>query len=184
MRLYLGLVHFPVYNKNGDTIASAVTTLDIHDISRVARTYGSRGFFVVTPLEDQKRLVEKIKGHWTGGYGACYNPHRKEALELVQLVDSLEQVRDEIRKREDEAPIFIATDASKESGRIIGYDKAREILKQDRPVYLYFGTAWGLHKSILEEADYVLEPIYGPTKYNHLSVRAAASIIVDRLVAK
>jgi hypothetical protein len=32
-----------------------------------------------------------------------------------------------------------------------------------------------------ERADLVLAPILGPDAFNHLSVRAAASIILDRL---
>ena len=30
--LYLGLVHYPIYNKNMQVIATAVTNFDIHDI--------------------------------------------------------------------------------------------------------------------------------------------------------
>ncbi|MBT8351253.1 MAG: RNA methyltransferase, partial [Deltaproteobacteria bacterium] len=37
--LYVALVHYPVVNKNGDVIASAVTNLDLHDIARAAKTY-------------------------------------------------------------------------------------------------------------------------------------------------
>jgi len=33
----------------------------------------------------------------------------------------------------------------------------------------------------MAEADAALEPIVGPTEYNHLSVRSAVSIILDRL---
>ena len=32
-------------------------------------------------------------------------------------------------------------------------------------------------------ADYFLEPIKGPTDYNHLSVRAACAIMLDRIQA-
>ncbi len=35
----IALVHFPVYNKSGDVVTSSVTTLDVHDISRISRTY-------------------------------------------------------------------------------------------------------------------------------------------------
>ena len=184
MLLYIGLVHYPVYNKNYDIIASAITTLDLHDISRVARTYNAKGFFIITPLADQKELVQRVKGHWTEGYGASYNPDRKEALELVQVADTLGEVKEEIRRKEGEAPVCIATDASKLAGKIIGFDKARDMVNQSIPVLIFFGTAWGLHRQVLEEADYVLEPIYGPTEYNHLSVRAAAAIILDRLVGR
>jgi len=184
MLLYVGLVHYPVYNKNYDVIASAVTTLDIHDISRVARTYNAKSFFIITPLSDQKKLVQRVINHWTKGYGASYNPDRKEAIELVQLADSLEDAKEQIRRKEGVSPICIATDASESTGKIIGFDKARDIVIKGIPVLIFFGTAWGLHRQVLEEADYVLEPIYGPTEYNHLSVRAAAAIILDRLVGR
>ncbi|MCP4687771.1 MAG: RNA methyltransferase, partial [Desulfobacterales bacterium] len=32
--LHLALLHYPVVNKNGEPVASAVTNLDLHDISR------------------------------------------------------------------------------------------------------------------------------------------------------
>ncbi|RLB17434.1 MAG: RNA methyltransferase [Deltaproteobacteria bacterium] len=182
MRLYLGLIHFPVYNKNLETIASAVTTLDIHDISRLARTYGAKQLLVVTPLTDQRELVQRIKRHWTQGYGASYNPDRKEAIELVQVAHSIDKARQYIKQNEGEDPICIATDASGSVGRLMAFDEARVLVRGGSPVFIYFGTAWGLHRGVLEEADYVLEPVYGPTDYNHLSVRAAAAIIIDRLV--
>ena len=43
-------------------IASAVTNLDLHDIARAARTYAVDGVYVVTPLEDQRALVERLPG--------------------------------------------------------------------------------------------------------------------------
>jgi hypothetical protein len=46
----VGLLHYPVYNKNYETIASAITTFDLHDCSRLAKTYGVKTFFVITPL--------------------------------------------------------------------------------------------------------------------------------------
>ncbi len=44
MDIYIGLVHHPVRNRHGETVATAVTNLDIHDIARAARTYGIRGY--------------------------------------------------------------------------------------------------------------------------------------------
>ena len=34
--LYVGLVHYPIYNKRMNVIAGAVTNFDIHDISRAS----------------------------------------------------------------------------------------------------------------------------------------------------
>ncbi|MDI6688413.1 MAG: RNA methyltransferase, partial [Desulfobacterales bacterium] len=74
--LYVALTHYPVVNKNGGTITSAVTNLDLHDMSRAAKTYGVRSLYIVTPLADQKEFVEKIISHWLSGYGSIYNPKR------------------------------------------------------------------------------------------------------------
>ena len=186
MRLYMGLVHYPVYNKNDETIASALTTLDLHDLSRLARTYGVRRFFVITPLDDQQDLARRILGHWTSGYGAKYNRHRKEALELAVVVSSLEESLGKVFEREGERPLLIATDAGKQkqSGKVLGYEDAVEILNSPKPVMLLFGTAWGLEKGFMEEMDYILEPVEGATEYNHLSVRTAAAVILDRLAGR
>jgi hypothetical protein len=181
MRLYMGLIHYPVYNKNHDTIASAITTFDLHDLSRVARTYGMKGFYVVTPLEDQRQLAERILEHWIVGYGARYNPTRKEALEGVSVAATLEGAVREVTEKEGERPLLIATDARTSRERCLSYPEARALLMASRPVLLLFGTAWGLEREVLEEANYILEPVEGGTDYNHLSVRAAAAIIVDRL---
>ena len=185
MHLYIGLVHYPVYNKNHKIIASAVTTLDLHDISRIARTYDAKMFFVVTPLEDQQELVERVKRHWVEGYGARYNEHRKSAIELVSVVPSIEAARSIISENEGENPLVIATDASEAEGQRLSYEKARELISSgDQAVLIIFGTAWGIDRDTILSADYLLDPIYGKTDYNHLSVRAAAAIILDRLAGR
>ena len=51
-------------------------------------------------------------------------------------------------------------------------------------ILLLFGTGWGLTVEVLGQADMVLEPIRGVGDYNHLSVRAAAAVILDRLRAE
>ena len=181
MCLYIGLVHYPVYNKNNERIASAISTLGLHDIARVARTYDVRKFFVITPLADQQVLAERIRRHWTNGFGAGYNSDRKKAFELVAIVPSLEQAIHTTTGIEGKAPLLIATDASRQKDRSISYQRAREIIQDGRVIILLFGTAWGLDKCIIDRADYVLDPISGKTNYNHLSVRAAAAIILDRL---
>jgi len=177
----MGLVHYPVYNKKCERIASATTTVDIHDLSRVARTYGVKRLYVVTPLTDQQRLVGRMLEHWKVGFGAKYNPHRKEALELVTVFSSLEEAVEDVGGAEGEIPLLVATDAARQEERSITYGRTRQILRASHVVLLLFGTAWGLDREILDRADYVLEPIEGVKEYNHLSVRAAAAIILDRL---
>jgi hypothetical protein len=179
--LYLALTHYPVVNKSGDIIAAALTNLDIHDISRAAKTYGVKSFYVVTPLFDQKVLAKKIIAHWTEGAGAVYNPDRRTALELIKIKDSIIDVAEDIKSIENGYPKIVTTSARRYSASI-GYAAFRDILESGIPHLLIFGTAWGLAESLISEANFVLEPITGTTGYNHLSVRSAAAIILDRLL--
>jgi hypothetical protein len=181
--LYVALTHYPVVDKRGDIITSAVTNLDLHDISRAAKTYGVKGFYVITPLVDQQRLVHKIISHWTNGGGAVYNPARRSALELIKLKDTIAAVAEDINGIENENPKTVVTCARRNIAST-GYKEFREILKSGKPHLLVFGTAWGLADTFIAEADYILEPIMGPTDYNHLSVRSAVGIILDRLLGK
>jgi len=184
MHLYVGLLHYPVYNRNYQVIASAITTFDLHDISRLAKTYGVKRFFVITPLKDQQKLTEQVRKHWMEGYGAKYNKHRKESLELLAIASTLKEATDAIVRIEGNDPLVIGTDASKQGHRSISYKKAGEIIKEGTAVIVIFGTAWGLCKEVIEKTDYVLDPIMGKNDYNHLSVRAAAAITLDRLVGR
>lgn len=180
-KLYVALIHYPVVDKNGKIIASAVTNLDLHDIARVAKTYGLRSFYVVTPLEDQQELVQRIISHWTDGIGATYNPKRRSALELIRVKDSFCEVLNQITDKENEYPLTIATCARKYPTNI-SYEKFRTMLNNGKPYVLTLGTAWGLAEEFISKADYVLDPIAGAADYNHLSVRSAAAIILDRLL--
>lgn len=181
--LYVGLLHYPVVNKNGDVIASAVTNLDLHDIARAAATYGVRNFYVVTPLADQKELAAKIVSHWVSGLGARYNPKRRRALDKIYIKDSLREVVAHIKHTGEGSPETVVTCARNKPGSI-GYGQFREMLKSGHPYLLLFGTAWGLSEDVFTEADYVLQPVQGHTDYNHLSVRSAAAIILDRLMGR
>jgi tRNA (guanine37-N1)-methyltransferase len=148
----------------------------------LAKTYGARRFFVITPLEDQVRLAERIIKHWTTGFGAAYNHDRKVAMELVETAPSIDEAVDRIQKREGQPPLLIATDAGDQGEKALDYAAAAKIIRSGQAVFLLFGTAWGFDREVFEKADYILEPIKGIDEYNHLSVRAAAAIIIDRLV--
>jgi len=181
--IYVALLHYPVMNKNGDVITSAITNLDLHDISRAAKTYGAKGFYVVTRLADQIVLAKRIIGHWTHGTGADYNPARRSALELIRIEESLADVIQHIAGQENVQPKTVATCARKFDDAI-SYDKMRGLMSNGKPHLLVLGTAWGLAEEMIRQADYILEPIAGQTAYNHLSVRSAASIILDRLIGR
>ncbi len=180
--LHLALIHYPVVDKEGALLTASVTNLDLHDISRAARTYGARSFHVATPLKDQRALVEKLLRHWKSGVGARRNPKRGEALSLIRLSESLDEVVDHIRRVHGEAPVTVATTA-RGSRATITFGALRENIQGGRPHLLLLGTAWGLADEILLGADFVLTPIRGRPDYNHLSVRSAASVMLDRLLA-
>ncbi len=179
--LSIALIHHPVYDKNRQVVATAVTNLDIHDIARVARTYGLFRYYLVTPVADQQALANRIVGHWQEGWGAGYNPKRKEALSLVRVVASLDEARADLAAETDADPVLVATGAAEREGPIGFKDLAAQLRRDERPHLLLLGTGWGLTEEVFDRADKVLEPIRGHGTYNHLSVRAAAAIIMDRL---
>jgi hypothetical protein len=173
---YVALVHHPVLEKSGRVVTTAVTNLDIHDIARAARTFGLAGYFVVTPIAAQRQLVAQIVGHWTDGAGRAHNDKRTDALSLVHIVPAL---ADAVAAIGD--PFVIATGARPRSGTV-GYGALRTARASDnRPNLLIFGTGWGLADEVFLGAHAVLEPIRGAGQYNHLSVRSAVAIVLDRL---
>jgi hypothetical protein len=179
--LYLGLVHYPVYDKSKDIVATAVTNFDIHDIARCARTFGLREFHIITPLESQVQLVKRLISHWTEGAGATYNPTRKDSLSLVRISRTVDEADQEISASWQKRVKRIATGASPHP-RNVGFQFLRERLEDPvTPFLMLFGTGWGLTQEMKDNADYVLAPIEGKG-YNHLSVRSAVAIILDRLL--
>ena len=179
--LYIGLVHHPIYDSRRKVVATAVTNFDIHDIARCARTFGIGGFFVITPLESQIQLVERILSHWREGAGSVYNPTRKESLSLVRITRSIDEADRAISDLWRKKPKKVATGASPHPDSI-GFEFLRELLEdRDNPYFILFGTGWGLTKEVKDDSDYVLAPIEGKG-YNHLSVRSAVAIILDRLL--
>ena len=52
--IHIALVHHPVLLKSNMAGSSSVTNLDIHDISRIACTYGLSSLQIITPKKKQK----------------------------------------------------------------------------------------------------------------------------------
>jgi hypothetical protein len=178
-RLAIALVHHPVLDKEGAIVTTALTNMDVHDLARSATTYGCTDFFVVHPVAVQRELVTRIVTHWTEGSSAKRIPDRKDALAVVRAAARLEDAIVEI----GEKPVLWAT-AARTLGRELGWTEARAALAEaGPPVLLVFGTGWGLAPEITEKADAILAPIRGAGPFNHLSVRAACAIALDRLRA-
>ena len=180
--LYIALLHYPVYNKDGKIVTTAIANMDIHDIARCASTYDVRGFYIVNPISAQRYLAKDIISHWRDGYGANFNPSRKEALELVRLKENLEEVLTEIEEQTGSVPKSIATGANLKDGLLTFTELKKMLRNDDLPYLLIFGTGSGIAEELVNKADFRLEPIRGVKEYNHLAVRSAAAIILDRIM--
>ena len=180
--IYIALIHSPIYNINGKKITTTVTNYDLQDISRAGKTYDIEKYYVVNHLESQKALVERMRNYWLDGYGSDYNSNRQEAFTVLEIADTLDEVITNIKEKSGQKPRLVATDA-KEFPNSVSYKTMRKkIFDNDIPYLLIFGTGWGLTETTLERCDYILYPIFGRGDFNHLSVRSAVSIILDRLL--
>lgn len=179
--LAIALLHHPVYNKHREVVTTALTNLDQHDIARSSRTFGLDRFYIVTPSEEQRRLAERISGHWQEGWGAGYNPDRRTALEIVRVLPTLQSAIEDFQSAFVKPVKVAITGAARRPGSISLADFRQLLEDADQPYLLLLGTGWGLTDECFEEADYILQPIAGDGSYNHLSVRSAAAIMLDRL---
>ncbi|MBN1614965.1 MAG: RNA methyltransferase [Deltaproteobacteria bacterium] len=178
---FIALLHYPVYDKNGQVVTTAVVNMDVHDIARSARTYEVKRFYIVTPVAQQRRLVQRIMDHWQDGYGARYNPSRREAFSIVSLKGSLTEVMEDIEVLTGQAARLVVSGAGLK-GTLVGFHVLRQKMMEDqKPYLLAFGTGWGIAGELLQKADHLLEPVRGPGDYNHLSVRSAVAVVLDRL---
>ncbi len=176
--LYLALLHFPMRNREGQVVVTALTSLDVPDIARTARTYNVRRFYIVHPVESQRRIAARLRDFWVREEEL---PTRREALELVVIREDLEEVFAEIAAEEGQAPQVLGTTAR---AHLLPYPKLSweeaQQLVRTRPVLVLFGTGHGMTEELLASCDALL-PAVRPSGYNHLSVRAAVAIILDRL---
>lgn len=179
--LFVALIHHPVLDRNGRVVTSAITSLDLHDIARSARTYGVRAFYVVHPIAEQRRFALTVIDHWRLDYGRLYDSRRREALDLIEIVETLDDAVLAIERLARARPMLVFTSARAENG--VSYAELRRQREEvdAPPILLMLGTGFGLAPPVLDRADRVLAPINGPGAYNHLSVRAAASVMLDRL---
>lgn len=179
--VYVALIHYPILGREGQVISTAITNLDIHDIARSSRTYNIKNYYVVSNLPAQQQIVKNVLKYWTEGFGKQYNPNRHDALSIVKLKGYLEDVIEDIEKIEGKKPKLIFTSA-KIRERTKSFKEISEIIfNNDEPHLILFGTGWGMPEEIRLICDYELEPIRGNAEFNHLSVRAAVAITLDRL---
>lgn len=179
--LHVALLHDGMVDKTGKTVTTSVTLIDVHDISRSCRSYGVDSFFVTHSSQSMRALVRTVKKHWDGDFGSTYNPNRQDALGVLSIAQDLDEVLLQIERTTGRLPKIIATSARDGDDRISYADMRNTISTTTESYLLIFGTGWGMGPALMGLADYTLKPIYGPSNYNHLSVRAACAIILDRL---
>lgn len=180
---YVALIHYPVIDRHKLIVTSSVTNLDLHDIARSCRTFDVKRYFVVHPSPDEQALNARIVNHWHTGYGQKSHPTRTKALERLELKSNFDEVLTRVRELSGEEPLKFGTHAREMGDRIVGPKDLLDRLNE-KPVILIFGTAYGLAPEWSDKLDYFLKPINGPDAYNHLSVRSAVAIYLDRLFGR
>ena len=179
--LSVALLHDEMVDKTGRLVTTSVTLIDVHDLSRSCRTYAASEFFVVHPSQTMRALVRTVKQHWDGDFGSSYNPNRQDALGVLSIVTDLDEAIMHVERRTGKLPKLLATSAHNGADRI-SYQAMRSVIEtSDEQFLLLFGTGWGMSEQLMRRADFTISPIYGPGEYNHLSVRAACAISLDRL---
>lgn len=180
--LYVGLLHYPMRNREGEIVATSVTPIDVHDIARSARTYGAARYFVITPVPTQQAITWRIRGFWTEGERIREKSRRGEAIEYVSVAEDLEASLAWIEEAEGRPPFLVATSARPSNKDVVSYADLGARLRSDGPpVYILFGTGWGMADELIDACDAILPPIMPDALFNHLSVRAAVAITLDRV---
>ena len=183
-KVYIGLIHYPIYNKHMEVVTTALTNYDLHDIARTAKTYDVARYFIIHPVEAQREMAAKIMNHWKTGGGVHYNANRKEAFEETELVSSLEEALQQIEKETGMKPAVVTTDARVYPNTVTYQSQRNNIHQEEQPIFILFGTGFGMTKEMMKQFDYIVEPVYGAGTYNHLCVRSAVAIILDRLLGE
>ena len=182
-RVYIALVHYPAYNSRLEVVSTAFKSIDAHDISRDATTYGVKKFYLINPVEEQRHLAGRLVDHWIEGEGRNFNETKSKAFGIISIMSTIEEAVEQIEEIEGKKPKIVVTDA-RFSDDMTGYRALREkIFENTEPFLILFGTGWGLTLETIKAADYVLKPISGYSGFNHLSVRSAAAVVLDRLLS-
>lgn len=180
--LYLALLHHPVLNREGHVVTTSVTNLDIHDIARSACTYDAAGYFVAHPSPGLRALCQRVSWHWKEGYGATTNESRRQSMERVHVVPDLDHAVAAIEQETGHLPIRVATSARAHDRPTTPFHDLRARRETgETPLLILLGTGYGLTPEFVAGCDVVCEPLRGPGRYNHRSVRATAAILLDRL---
>ncbi len=182
-RIDVALVHHPVLGRDGSEITTSLTPMDLHDISRTCKTYQVECYYVVHPHKTMQTIAQRVRDYWDSGTGKAYEHNRARAFKLLELVSSIDEALFDAKARRGQRPLVVATSARSYDAKTSGYKEVRERIEgSDQAAMLLFGTGWGLLPETLEKADVLLPPIRPGAAFNHLSVRSAVAITLDRLL--
>jgi len=82
----------------------------------------------------------------------------------------------------------VATSARRESFAALPRSSPSELHAQasasPAPLLLLLGTGWGLADTLIPSVSRMLAPIEGASDWNHLSVRSAGAVLLDRLFGR
>jgi tRNA (guanine37-N1)-methyltransferase len=181
-RTHLALVHHPVVDRTGAVITTALTNFDIHDLARSSLTYGLAGYHIVTPITSQRDKAAHIVRLWIDD---AQGEHRARALQLVRTAESIDAVIAEVTATHGLAPVVVGTSARAGSFAAIPRRSAAALRAEasvdPAPLLVLLGTGWGLAEALIPSVSRVLAPIDGVAEWNHLSVRSAGAVLLDRL---
>jgi len=168
----VALVHHPVLNRHGQTSATAITSIDVHDFARSCAFYDVAPVYLVHPAAGMQALIHDMTDYYLNGPGGDKNPPRREVLQSVRCVNSIQDITAEqdyqLWYTSATPPVDICTEPS-------------NLLKIKGKHLIVFGTGWGLDVENMPKENGWLSPIEGIGKVRHLSVRAALAIYLDRL---
>ncbi|HEY0253597.1 MAG TPA: tRNA (guanosine(37)-N1)-methyltransferase TrmD, partial [Kofleriaceae bacterium] len=184
-RTHLALVHHPVVDRTGAIVTTALTNFDIHDLARSTMTFGLAALHLVTPVTSQREKAEHIAQLWMGD---DQGEHRARALRLVRTAESIETVISALAAEYGRAPMVVASSAKSTSfptaERRTPAELTAEFALDPAPLLVLLGTGWGLADPLIPSVSRILTPIDGYTDWNHLSVRSAGAILLDRLFGR
>ncbi len=184
-RTHLALVHHPCVDRTGAVITTALTNFDIHDLARSSMTFGLAGYHIVTPITSQRDKAAHIATLWMED---AAGEHRAHALRLVRTADAIDTVIAELTTEYGQPPLVVGTSARPDAFagaiRRTPSELVDEARQNPAPLLLLLGTGWGLAEHLIPSVSRVLTPIEGASTWNHLSVRSAGAILLDRLFGR
>ena len=176
-RTHLALVHHPVLDRTGKVVTSALTNFDVHDLARSALTYGLAAYHVITPITSQREKAEHIVALWQADE---LPSSRGGALARVRTAPSIEALVANLG-----GPRVVATSARHDSFPNVPRKTPQELLAEaaldPAPLLILLGTGHGLAHELIPGVSCMLAPIEGASDWNHLAVRSAGAILLDRL---